>query len=213
MIECSLIDLIPEVGHLMVPLIWLLGLTTLKVRVASNHSVQPSGLDSVLPCHGSVLLSLFFGRLNRDYVYALLLWGLLLVNTSRYSVKVHRMSNLSALTCESASQSCLRIHLDCLTAIKRNLFGPQDCLKRCRGGHQGELIHFLGFHWLRQCDCLENLLFPLLVLVGVLAPRKDDGTDFGCIWIQSNGLIALEIKCYCMRLVNSCSTVLIFGSC
>jgi hypothetical protein len=32
-------DLIPEVGHTMVSLIWLLGLTTLKVRVASNHSI------------------------------------------------------------------------------------------------------------------------------------------------------------------------------
>jgi hypothetical protein len=26
----------------------------------------------------------------------------------------------------------------------------------------------------------ENLLFPLLALVGDQAPRKDDGTDFGC---------------------------------
>jgi hypothetical protein len=71
---------------------------------------------------------------------------------------------------------------------------------------------FLGFHELRQCDCLENLLFPLLALVGVLAPRKDDGTDFGCVWIQSNGLIVLEIKWCCMRLVNSCTTVLILRS-
>ncbi len=58
----------------------------------------------------------------------------------------------------------------------------------------------------------ENLLFPLLALVGDQAPRKDDGTDFGCTWIQSNGIIALEIKCYCRRFVNSCGTVLIFGS-
>jgi hypothetical protein len=36
MIECSLIDLIPEAGHTMIPLIWLLGLTTLEVRVVSN---------------------------------------------------------------------------------------------------------------------------------------------------------------------------------
>jgi hypothetical protein len=70
---------------------------------------------------------------------------------------------------------------------------------------------FLGFYCLQQFDCLENLLFPLLALLGVLAPRKDDGADFGCFWIQSNGLIALEIKCCCMRLVNSCSTVLILG--
>ncbi len=91
-----------------------------------------------------VLVITPFGRLNRDYVYALLLWGLLLVSTSRYSGKVRRMLNLSALTFKSALLSCLRIHLDCLTAIKSNLFGPQDCLKRCRGGHQGELIPLLG---------------------------------------------------------------------
>jgi hypothetical protein len=52
----------------------------------------------------------------------------------------------------------------------------------------------------------KTLLFPLLALVGDQAPRKDDGTDFGCAWIQSNGLIALKIKCYCRGLVNSCST-------
>ncbi len=58
----------------------------------------------------------------------------------------------------------------------------------------------------------ENLLLPLLALVGDQAPKRDYGTDFGCAWIQSNCLIALEIKCYCRRFVNSCSTVLIFGS-
>ncbi len=154
-----------------------------------------------------------FGQLNRNYVYVLLLWGLLLVSTSRYSVKVRRMSNLSTLTFKSALQSCLRIRLDCLTAIKSNLFGPQDCLKRCRGGHQGELIPLLGIP-----------LAPTIWLSGepavsinsscgsILAPRKNDGTDFGCVWIQSDDLIALEIKCCCMRLVNSCSTMLIFGS-
>ncbi len=42
---------------------------------------------------------------------------------------------------------------------------------------------------------MENLLFPSLALVGDQAPRKDDGTDFGCVSIQSYGLIALEIKC------------------
>jgi hypothetical protein len=154
-----------------------------------------------------------FGWLNCDYVYALLLWGQLFVSTSRYSVKVRRMLNLSALTCKSASRSCLRIHLDCLTAIKSNLFGPQDCFKRCRGGHQGELIPLLGIPlvltmWLSG----EPAVSIVSSCERILAPRKDDGTDFGCIWIQSNGLIAIEIKCYCMRLVSSCSIVLIFGS-
>ncbi len=85
-----------------------------------------------------------FWAINCNYVYALLLWGLLHVSTSRYSVKVCRMSNLFTLTFKSALQSCLRIHLDCLTAVKSNLFGPQHCLKRCIGGHQGELIPLLG---------------------------------------------------------------------
>jgi hypothetical protein len=40
-IECSLIDLILEIGHTLVPLIWYFGLTTLEVRVASDH---PSSL-------------------------------------------------------------------------------------------------------------------------------------------------------------------------
>ncbi len=103
------------------------------------------------------LVITLFGRLNRDYVCALLLWGLLLVSASRYSVKVRRMSNLSGSTCKSALGSCLRIHLDCPTAVKSNLFGPQDCLKRCRGGHQGELIHLLGFDLGRQANLKESL--------------------------------------------------------
>ncbi len=85
----------------------------------------------------------FWAVKSRLY-YALLLWVLLLVSTSRYSVKWCWMLNLSTLTCKSAPQSCLRIHLDCQTAVKSNLYGPQDCLKRCRGGHQGELIPLLG---------------------------------------------------------------------
>jgi hypothetical protein len=149
------------------------------------------------------LVITLFGRLNCNYVYALLLWGLLLVTASRYSVEVRRMSNFSTLTFKSASWSCLRIHLDCLTAVKSNLFGPQDYLKRCRGGHQGELIHLLGIP-LAPTMWLSGE--PVISIVGscgsILAPRKDDGTDFGCIWIQSNGLTASEI----------CSTVLIFGS-
>jgi hypothetical protein len=47
--------------------------------------------------------------------------------------------------------------------------------------HQGELIHLLGIQLARQCDCLENLSFPLLALVEDQTSRKDDGTDFGCV--------------------------------
>jgi hypothetical protein len=41
MIECSLINLIPDIGHTVVPLNWLLGLTTLEVRVVSDHPSSP----------------------------------------------------------------------------------------------------------------------------------------------------------------------------
>ncbi len=146
--------------------------TTVKVRVVSNHSIQPSGHDSVLPCDRSVLLSLLLGRLHRDYVCALLLWGLLFVSTSRHLIEVRSMLNLSALTCKSALQSCLRIHLGCLTAIKNNLSGPQDCLKRCRGGHPGELIHLLGFHQLQQFECLEESAISICQLLREIKPQE-----------------------------------------
>ncbi len=144
MIECSLIDLIPKIGHTLVPLIWLLwsGHTEGESGKQSFHLAQWSGQCSTMPWKCLVITS--FGQLNCNYVYALLLWGVLLISTSRYSVEVCRMLNLSALTCKSASRSCLRIHPDYLTAVKTNLFGPQDCLKRCRGGHQGELTPLLG---------------------------------------------------------------------
>ncbi len=144
MIDYSLIDLIPGLGHTLVPLIWLLWSdhTQGESCKQSFRLAQWSRQCSTMPWKCIFFTS--FGGLNRNYVYTLLFWGLLLVSTSRYSVKVRRMSNLSALSCKSASQSCLRIYLDCPTAIKSNLFGPQDCLKRCRGGHQGELIPLLG---------------------------------------------------------------------
>ncbi len=152
------------------------------------------------------LVITLFGRLNCNYVCTLLLWGLLLVSTSRYSVKVHRMSNLSALTCKSASWSCLRIHLDCPTAVKSNLFGPQDCLKRSE--EAVKVSSYIIWDSISSDKWLsgESAVSIVSSCGSILAPRKDDGTDFGCAWIQSNGLIALEIKCYLRRHVNSCST-------
>ncbi len=41
MIECSLIDYIPDIGNTVVPLIGYFGLTTLEVRVVSNHTSSP----------------------------------------------------------------------------------------------------------------------------------------------------------------------------
>ncbi len=86
MIECFLIDLIPEVGHTMVPLIWLLSSdhTQGESGKQSFHLAQWSQQCSTMPWKGLVITP--FGRLNCDYVYALLLWGVLFVSTSRYAV-------------------------------------------------------------------------------------------------------------------------------
>jgi hypothetical protein len=72
------------------------------------------------------------------------LWPSLGINASRYLIKCTECWILFAWTSKSALQCCLRIHLDCLETSKINLFGPQDCLKRCRGGPWGKLIHPLG---------------------------------------------------------------------
>jgi hypothetical protein len=155
------------------------------------------------------------GRLLSDYVCALLLWVLLFVSTSRHSVEVRSMSNLPALTCKSASRSCLRIHLGCPTGglLEQSIWSPrlpQEMQRRSsRWAYTSFGILLAPTIWMSGRICC----FHLLALVGDQAPGKDYGTDFGCAWIQSNGLIALEIsKCYCRRFVNSCGTVLIFGS-
>ncbi len=68
--------------------------TTLKVRVVSNHSVLPIGQDSVLPCNGSVLLSLLLAVTLR-LCLCLVALGSFTHKYSRPSVEVRSMSNLS----------------------------------------------------------------------------------------------------------------------
>jgi hypothetical protein len=82
------------------------------------------------------------------------------------------MSNLSALTCKSALQSCLRIHLDCLTTFKSDLFGPQDCLKRCRGGHQAELIPLLGIPLAPTMRLSGEPVVSIVSSCGSTGPKK-----------------------------------------
>ncbi len=121
---------------------------------------------------------------------------------------------ISTLTCNSASQTCLSIHLACLTALlKQSIWSPRlpQAMQRrsSRWAHTSFGIPLAPTMWLSG----EPAVSIVSSCGSVLAPRKDDGTDFECAWIQSNGLIALEIKCYCRRSVNSwCDTVLIFGS-
>ncbi len=58
---------------------------------------------------------------------------------------------------------------------------------------------------------MENLPFPLVI--ASICLKGNDGADFGCIWIQSNGVIAhVEIKGCCKgEVFKLCSTVLILG--
>jgi hypothetical protein len=99
--------------------------TTLKVRVVSNHSVLPIGHDSVLPCNGCVLLSLLFGGYFAIMSVPIAL-GSFTHKYSRPSVEVRSMSNLSALTSKSALQSCLSIHLGCLTyLLEQSIWSPR----------------------------------------------------------------------------------------
>ena len=99
--------------------------TTLKVRVVSNHSVLPIGHDSILACNGSVLLSLLFGQLLRNYVCALLLWSLLLISTPGIQLKC-AVCRICTLTSKSALRSCLRIHLVCLTGLlEQSIWSPK----------------------------------------------------------------------------------------
>ncbi len=85
-IECSLIDRIPEVRHLMVPLIWLLGqphfrwewwaliLSSPLVTIVFYHVMEVS-------CYHS-----FWAVTSRLYLH-LLLWGLLLISTPGIQLK------------------------------------------------------------------------------------------------------------------------------
>ena len=125
MIECSLTDRIPEVGHPMVPLIWLLGQPHFRrewqaiipfspvVTIVFYHVMEVSCYHSFWAVTSRLCLCLVaLGSFTHKY--------------SRHSVEVRSMSNLSALTCKSASQSCLRIHLGCLTGLlEQSIWSPR----------------------------------------------------------------------------------------
>ncbi len=167
-----LIDRIPEVGHPMVPLIWWLGQPHLRWEW---WAIIPSSPVVTIVFYHVMEVSCYhsFWAVTLRLCLRLLCWGLLLISTSRHSVEVRSMSNLSALTSKSASQSCLRIHLGCLTGLlEQSIWSsrlPQEMQRRSsRWAHisfgiplaPGNLIVW------------ENLLFPLLALVGVYWPQE-----------------------------------------
>ena len=98
MIECSLIDLIPEVGHTMVLLIWLLGQPHLRWEWGA---IIPSSPVVMIVFYHAMEVSCyhFFWAVKSRLCLRLVTLGLLF-SASRYFIKVRRMSNLSALTCK-----------------------------------------------------------------------------------------------------------------
>jgi hypothetical protein len=146
MIECSLIDFIPELGHTLVPLIWLYWSDhTLSTRWEWRAIIPSYPLVTIVFYHAmEVSCYHFFWAVKLQLCLCLVTLGSITCKCLQVFSWSAQNVELSALIFKSASWSCLRIHLDCLTAIKSNLFGLQDCLKGCRGGHQGELIHPLG---------------------------------------------------------------------
>jgi hypothetical protein len=77
------------------------------------------------------------------------LWPLFGINASSYLIKCAGCQILFAWTSRSALQRCLRIHLDSLETswlsdTQEQSIWFQACLKRCRGGPWGKLIHPLG---------------------------------------------------------------------
>jgi hypothetical protein len=85
--------------------------------VASNHSVLPSGHGSVVPCHGSVLLSLFWGGVKFQLCLCLVTLGYVTIGCVQMPPDIQLSAQdviFSAWTFKSAFQSCLRITLDSL---------------------------------------------------------------------------------------------------
>ncbi len=159
----------------MAPLIWLFGQPHLRWEW---WAVIPSSPMVTIVFYHIMEVSCYqffiFGRLNCDYGCALLLWGLLLVSTFRYSVEVHSISNLSALTCKSASWSCWRIHLDCLTGLlEQSIWSqrlPQEMQWRSsRWAHTSFGIPLLAPD---NLNVWENLLFPCVSSWGRSSPKK-----------------------------------------
>ncbi len=90
-IECSLIDHIPEVGHPMVPLIWLLGQPHLRWEW---QAIIPSSPVVTIVFYHAMEVACYhsFWAVKSWLCLRLVTLGLLF-STSRYSVKVPRMSN------------------------------------------------------------------------------------------------------------------------
>ncbi len=161
MIECSLIDLVPELGHLfgsfpLFTFVW--PHSSIEVRVASNHSILPSGHISIVPCYGSVLLSLPFGWLSCKYCLHLVTLGFVaIIRHKCFQVfnEVHRMSIFFCIDFKVSIEMFLKNSSKLTRDVQEQSIWFQACLKRCRGGPRGKLMHPLGIS-LAPTICLSG---------------------------------------------------------
>ncbi len=122
---------------------------------------------------------------------------------------VRRMSNSFCLDFKSALQRRLRIHLDCLETYwlsdaQEQYIWFRACLKRCRGGPWGKLIHPLGIP-LAPTICLSGESVDSINNSCGSYPKKEGW--WHRFWMCLNPILMVysslfEIKSCCIKLVN-----------
>ncbi len=146
------------------------------------------------------LVITLFGQLRHEYCLHLLLWALwplLGINASRYLIECAECWILFAKTSKSALQRCLRIHLDCLEVYwlsdaQEQYIWFQACLKKCRGGPWGKLIHPLGIP-LAPTICLswESVVF-IFNSCGRSGPKKEGW--WHRFWMHLNPILMVYLS-------------------
>ncbi len=109
----------------MVPLIWLLGHPHLRWEWWAIISSSP--LVTIVFYHVmEVSCYHSFWAVTSRLCLCLVALGSFTHKYSRHFVEVRSMSNLFAVTSKSALQSCLRIHLGCLTyLLEQSIWSPR----------------------------------------------------------------------------------------
>ncbi len=161
-------------------------------------SILPRGHGNISPCQGKVLIfSLLWAVELRELpapYYSEVWYHLLWVWPPGIVFQVRRMLIFQCwLLCPHHKitwEPCL-VFWDRL----------QGYSLKWRGGHLSKLVYTLGFPLALMFPlgiCLEILHTPRQSFVRMISPKKDDGVNFGCIWIQSNGeIVHVEIKSCC----------------
>ncbi len=175
----------------MVALVW--PHSSIEVRVASNHSVLPSSHISFVPCYGSVLLSLPLGGYAAIIVCTFLLWALW--------PSLGKMLPGIKLSAQDVRFFCIDFKVGIATLLEnpsrlsRDVQGQsiwfQACLKRCRGGPWGKLIHSLGIPFaLTNCLSWESVV-SIFNSCGRSGPKKEGW--WHRFWMRLNPILMVYL--------------------